>query len=49
MGGGDVTSEHHSGSPSVVADRGTTTLSAGPVDIGGGVEKRFTSYTRAVF
>lgn len=49
MGGGDVTSERHSGSPSVVADRGTITLRAGPVAVGGGVEKRFTSYTRAVF
>ncbi len=42
-------SERHSGSPSVVADRGTMTLGAGPVAVGGGVEKRFTSYTRAVF
>lgn len=41
--GGDIKSERHIGSPSVVADRGTITLRAGPVAVGGGVEKRFTS------
>lgn len=48
-GGGDARSERHSGSPSVVAERGAITLSRpGPLD-GGGVEKRFTSHTCAVF
>lgn len=42
-------SERRRGSPSVVADRGAITLRVGPVAVGGGVEKRLTSQTRAVF
>lgn len=36
-------SDLHIGSPSVVADLGAITFKAGPVVIGGGVEKRLTS------
>lgn len=37
------------GSPSVVADLGAIIFRAGPVLVGGGVEKRLTSMTRAVW
>lgn len=46
MGRGEMISDLHSGSPSVVADRGTMIVGEGPV--GGGVEKRLISYTRGV-
>lgn len=47
--GGAVTPEPDSRSPSDVAERGASTCRAGPVDAGGGVEKRLISHTRAVF
>lgn len=49
VAGGDVTAERLSCSPSDVAERAGRTLRAGPVDGGGGVEKRLISHTRAAF